>query len=1294
MIKQRKMGEPRPLVEAISQAIEDGKGAIKSLELKFNSVQMELRKASELVEPWQTAGASSAADAFCRMLGEREAEIQRLFERQRACLTTLNLAFFGRTGAGKSSLIEALTHGTGETVSKGESDWTVEVRPVAWSGCRLLDTPGINGWGRTEKRTSLEAQARLAVETADLVFLCFDSQSQQEGEFAKVAEWIHAYGKPSIAVLNCRNQHWRFPPRVEFATQRRNLSQAVQQHEGNIRDGLTSLGLGSIPVVALSAKRALMARAREPFLGPDATTFARHRAEHGQARLLAWSNLPVLEALVVEALERDAAGIRLGMLVAQVRGAVDRLEAELAQTENEAEQLSKVMEAAANSLLKTLGYPPEGKARAGLSDVRIKDDLLSELERLRRAPFTVPEEGEFQIHCRQMFEASFGKLRSSALARADRAVLDSFDRREELSSEAFATEVFDESATQKAADEVLAKAGKFLERKVNLTLKDTGIDLACLIQAQPDPVKGNAGKAWAWAGNISRVAGLLVGAGGAGATWIAGGLAVAAANAWNPFGWTAGAYVVAAGVLAGMSTLLNWFGGKAARKAEESRARARREALHSAKRSVDNAFGNYFERLTQVAAEKGIEALGQTLSHPLREAIAARLVLQATKKARAQFHNLRKALPERDPQTVINEAALAVENHSHPGRTDSGGLVWRGEDWIMDPEGLVAQQAPEQPVRALSRRTTLEGILDSLRDFFTLDHPKAGAGKAWLTSARKTLLECPGGSESVADLDLILQTGRPRLHLLGDYNTGKTSFLKRLLIDAGEPVPPDATVRANPTTSQVTEHAWEGFTLVDTPGFQSLRAEDTQTAADPIPDATHLVCLFQPNLLGSTLDLLCPVLEGNLGKGLAPKLERALFVINRADELGPDPEYAPEEFDRACERKQKELMEALRRRGIEVDPARVVCMAADPFGRVGNRQDVNATEFDPFRDWDGITLFIKAVRSAGKRAKRLGLDISLLEGGLARAGRFRCEANEARQVAHQTDQALCSLASALESATSESERLERNLTARLDRLLDEHIGGMIAEAMGAANDKELAASAKVLASWWTTPEFREDFTRWEETTRAEVDRWVRRTMEELGRRLGSVEFKQAFPGLKAAFDASGLDPQAKGHPWWKSLETVAKIGGSRDVIYKVGKFLGVKFKPWGAVKLASKVSKFSVVLSGIGVALDAADWVASHKQAGKREKARKDAWEFLRRSRDELRATILSSGDASGVQAYLTLNQEEMQTLATQLRIEAAEARQSACRFDARIKRLGTIMIDARDRLGLEKEEETSHVDA
>lgn len=269
--------------DAIARAVKEGRAAAEELQLTFDKVHEQLTEAVQLVEPFKEQirkdgdATRGTAAIFVEQLKKRSSEMHRMFECQRAALGSVNLAFFGRTGAGKSSLIEAMTHGDGETVSRGESDWTTCVRPVEWQHCMLLDTPGINGWGRSDERSVLEGHARSAVEIADVVLLCFDSQSQQQPEFQKVAEWIRAFGKPAIAVLNCRNARWRLPPRTALASARRTVAEQMRQHEGNIRDELINLGLENVPIVAISCKRALMARGREPFKGPDAVTFQKQR---------------------------------------------------------------------------------------------------------------------------------------------------------------------------------------------------------------------------------------------------------------------------------------------------------------------------------------------------------------------------------------------------------------------------------------------------------------------------------------------------------------------------------------------------------------------------------------------------------------------------------------------------------------------------------------------------------------------------------------------------------------------------------------------------------------------------------------------------------------------------------------------------------------------------------------------------------------------------------------------------------------------------------------------------------
>ena len=89
---------------------------------------------------------------FAAHLDDTLVKIGDLFERQSAALQTFNIVLFGRTGAGKSTLISAMTRGDGAAVLQGESDWTTQVEPLEWHSCRIYDTPGINGWGRTESR--------------------------------------------------------------------------------------------------------------------------------------------------------------------------------------------------------------------------------------------------------------------------------------------------------------------------------------------------------------------------------------------------------------------------------------------------------------------------------------------------------------------------------------------------------------------------------------------------------------------------------------------------------------------------------------------------------------------------------------------------------------------------------------------------------------------------------------------------------------------------------------------------------------------------------------------------------------------------------------------------------------------------------------------------------------------------------------------------------------------------------------------------------------------------------------
>ena len=187
------------LLDSVRDAVAAGHEESARLHRVVSAALKRIEELGLALSPADAEQPARTSQAFLDLAETARANLSEHVARQRSVLSTFNIVLFGRTGAGKSSLISALAKLDGSRVSRGESDWTVDVEAVPWQGCLLYDTPGINGWGRTHSRSELEAAARRAVEVADIVLLCFDSQRQQAAEFMKVADWIQEYGKPVIA---------------------------------------------------------------------------------------------------------------------------------------------------------------------------------------------------------------------------------------------------------------------------------------------------------------------------------------------------------------------------------------------------------------------------------------------------------------------------------------------------------------------------------------------------------------------------------------------------------------------------------------------------------------------------------------------------------------------------------------------------------------------------------------------------------------------------------------------------------------------------------------------------------------------------------------------------------------------------------------------------------------------------------------------------------------------------------------------------------------------------------------
>ena len=127
------MSPARDLDEAVAGAVAEGRRLVDQLAGKvIGALDACVEDAVRARTAHGDRAGKEALEGFTDLLKGARAEAEARFARQRSRLETFNLVLFGRTGAGKSSLIEALSSGNGAPISQGESDWTTDVRDVRW----------------------------------------------------------------------------------------------------------------------------------------------------------------------------------------------------------------------------------------------------------------------------------------------------------------------------------------------------------------------------------------------------------------------------------------------------------------------------------------------------------------------------------------------------------------------------------------------------------------------------------------------------------------------------------------------------------------------------------------------------------------------------------------------------------------------------------------------------------------------------------------------------------------------------------------------------------------------------------------------------------------------------------------------------------------------------------------------------------------------------------------------------------------------------------------------------------
>lgn len=117
----------------------------------------------------------------------------------RGRMKDFSIVVYGRTMAGKSTLMEILTHGNGKSIGKGSQRTTLDVRDYYWNGLKITDVPGICAFeGAEDERLALEA-----AKAADLILFLLTSDAPQPDEAACLAQ-LKSFGKSVLGIINVK----------------------------------------------------------------------------------------------------------------------------------------------------------------------------------------------------------------------------------------------------------------------------------------------------------------------------------------------------------------------------------------------------------------------------------------------------------------------------------------------------------------------------------------------------------------------------------------------------------------------------------------------------------------------------------------------------------------------------------------------------------------------------------------------------------------------------------------------------------------------------------------------------------------------------------------------------------------------------------------------------------------------------------------------------------------------------------------------------------------------------------
>ena len=178
--------------KCLNEILMNSSDKIESTLININNSDCFVSEATEKL----TAQLVNTRDSLRNLSSSLYEDLNDLYDN----LSQFSITLFGRTMAGKSTLMEILTEGDGTSIGKGAQRTTRDTRTYKWNDLLITDVPGTSAHDGEEDEMVAFSKAR----KADLILFLITDDAPQASEAERLSQIIEL-GKPVICVLNVKS---------------------------------------------------------------------------------------------------------------------------------------------------------------------------------------------------------------------------------------------------------------------------------------------------------------------------------------------------------------------------------------------------------------------------------------------------------------------------------------------------------------------------------------------------------------------------------------------------------------------------------------------------------------------------------------------------------------------------------------------------------------------------------------------------------------------------------------------------------------------------------------------------------------------------------------------------------------------------------------------------------------------------------------------------------------------------------------------------------------------------------